>query len=162
MARELPDVLFLVYGGDEQEVSHCRKIYSDLHNLIFNGHVFHSQAQQIMRCVDVLLMPYQKKVSIGLKSHDTGRWMSPMKMFEYMATGVPIISSDLPVLNEILTNRVNALLVNASDYHEWCKALKDLVDNPSLSISLADSAYKDYKNKYTWSIRAQKILDIIV
>ena len=162
MARERPDVLFVVYGGEASDVSRCHERNSNLPNIFFGGHVSHPEAQQLMRCVDVLLMPYQKKVSIGVKSHDTGKWMSPMKMFEYMATGVPIISSDLPVLNEILTNRVNALLVKASDHHEWCKALKDLVDNPSLAISLADSAYKDYKNKYTWSIRAQKILDIIV
>ena len=57
-------------------------------------------------------MPYQAKVSIGVKGHDTGRWMSPMKMFEYMAAGVPVISSDLAVLREILINEKNALLVS--------------------------------------------------
>ena len=51
-----------------------------------------------MLAVDILIMPYQKNVAIGAKGHDTARWMSPMKMFEYMASGNPIISSNLAAL----------------------------------------------------------------
>ena len=47
-------------------------------------------------------MPYQRNVGIGTKNSDTSNWMSPMKMFEYMSTGVPIVSSDLPVLKKFL------------------------------------------------------------
>ena len=90
-------------------------------------------------------MPYQTKVSIGSKGHDTGRWMSPMKMFEYMAAGVPIISSDLPVLREILRNEENALLVSPSKHKEWCMALDRLSNDPVLAESIGKCAYSDYK-----------------
>ena len=80
------------------------------------------------RC-DVLLMPYQRKVSIGDHSADTSRWMSPMKMFEYMAAKKPFISSDLDVLREVLTDEVNALLVDPENVKAWDKALKRLISN---------------------------------
>ena len=80
MARARPDVLFLVFGGNRDDIVGRRNANRDLPNIYFGGHVSHSKVQKIMKNVDFLLMPYQKKVSIGVKGHDTGRWMSPMKM----------------------------------------------------------------------------------
>ena len=105
-------------------------------------------------------MPYQAKVSIGVKGHDTGRWMSPMKMFEYMAAGVPVISSDLAVLREILINEKNALLVSPSDPTKWCEALDLLINEAGLSKSIGTQAHMDYLQKYTWGIRARAILSL--
>ena len=52
-------------------------------------------------------MPYQSKVSINSNNFDDeiSKFISPLKMFEYLATGIPIISSDLKVLREILINQ---------------------------------------------------------
>ena len=69
-------------------------------------------------------MPYQRNVSIGIKGSNTADWMSPLKLFEYMSSGVPIISSDLPVLREILEDRRNALLVPPKNFDSWDEALK--------------------------------------
>ena len=161
MARERPDILFLVFGGGSNDVSRCRDKNQNLKNIFFEGHVTHSKAQELMRCVDFLLMPYQKKVSIGVKNHDTGRWMSPMKMFEYMAAGVPIISSDLPVLREVLTNKHNALLVSASDPKKWCNALDLLSNDSEFANFLGKQAHSDYLENYTWGIRARAILSLL-
>lgn len=160
MARQRPNILFLVYGGEAKDVCRCREDNQQLPNIFFGGHVSHPKVQELMRCVDFLLMPYQSKVSIGVKGHDTGRWMSPMKMFEYMASGVPIISSDLPVLREILVDEKNALLVTPSDPVEWCRALDRLTSDHSFADSLGSQAYQDYKNRFTWGARARAILSL--
>lgn len=160
MAAKRPDILFLVYGGEPKDVSRCREKNSELPNMFFGGHISHPEAQKLMRCVDCLLMPYQISVSIGVKGHDTGRWMSPMKMFEYMAAGVPIISSDLPVLREILINEKNALLVSPSDSTKWCEALDRLINNAELSNSIGKQAHLDYLEKYTWGARARAIISL--
>ena len=158
MARERPGVLFLVYGGDPKDVACRREVNRNFPNIFFGGHVAHPEAQELMRCVDILLMPYQSKVSIGVKGHDTGRWMSPMKMFEYMASGVPIISSDLSVLREVLLDEENAILVSPSDQREWCEALDRLSYDASLADSIGQRAHQDYRERYTWGVRARAIL----
>ncbi len=158
MAKALPDVLFLIFGGNDDEVKHC-KTNNPCRNLIYLGHVSHPVAQLAMRSVDVLLMPYQESVSIGRSGHDTARWMSPMKMFEYMATGVPIISSDLPVLREVLIDGENALLVPPSEGEKWIIALERLLGDKKLADSLSISAHESYKAKYTWSQRARCLID---
>ena len=87
--------------------------------------------------------------------------MSPMKMFEYMASGVPIISSNLPVLKEVLVNGKNAILVSPSNLSEWQKAINLLRTNKNLAKNIAKNAYQLTKESFTWSSRAAKILEIL-
>ena len=115
-------------------------------------------ARQLMCLVDVLLMPYQQSVSIGVAGHDTARWMSPIKMFEYLGTGVPIISSDLPVLREVLRNGDNSLLAPPADVGAWTEALAKLDDDPVLAARIGATAHMEYQRQHTWTRRAEQIL----
>ncbi len=157
MAAARPDVLFLVYGGTEADLTRKRNA-NHLANLSFMGHVSHPIARQLMCLVDVLLMPYQESVSIGVAGHDTARWMSPMKMFEYLGTGVPIISSDLPVLREVLRNGDNCLLAPPADVEAWTAALTKLDTDPVLAARIGATAHMEYKQQHTWTRRAEQIL----
>jgi hypothetical protein len=156
MAIARPKCLFLVYGGGESDIAN--RCINKPSNLRYMGHVAHPVSQSVQLSVDVLLMPYQRSVSIGLQGHDTARWMSPMKMFEYLAAGVPIISSDLPVLREVLENERNALLVDAENAAKWVAALDSLILNPDYANSIGERAHQQYKNKYTWLSRADALL----
>ena len=156
MAAARPACLFLVFGGSVSDAA-TRKINAPP-NLRYMGHVPHPVSQNAQAAVDVLLMPYQQSVSIGIQGHDTARWMSPMKMFEYLAAGVPIISSDLPVLREVLTNERNALLVNAKSVAQWVAALDLLISNPTYANSMGEFAHRQYQTKHTWLCRAESLL----
>lgn len=156
MAAARPNCLFLVFGGSESDVAY-RRVKAPV-NLRYLGHVPHPFSQSAQAAVDVLLMPYQRSVSIGIKGHDTARWMSPMKMFEYLASGVPIISSDLPVLREVLINERNALLVTAENTDQWVAALDSLIFNPEYANSIGEVAHRQYQSKHTWLRRADALL----
>jgi glycosyltransferase involved in cell wall biosynthesis len=156
MAIARPTCLFLVFGGNDSDVI-ARRINAP-QNLKFMGHVSHKLAQSLQRAVDVLLMPYQRSVSIGIRGHDTARWMSPMKMFEYLATGVPIISSDLPVLREILINEENCILVSPVDLSSWTDALDRIIKNPEFAEYIGSNAHLQYQQEHTWNYRAEKII----
>ena len=84
-----------------------------------------------------------------------------MKMFEYMATKNPIISSNLPALREVLINGENAILVQCDNVLDWENAIKNIILDKELSDKISNNAYCDYKEKYNWDIRAKKIIDII-
>lgn len=157
MADARPDCLFLVYGGNPEEVS-AKKLANNSSNLVFMGHVYHPEARKLMCLMDVLLMPYQESVSIGVSGHDTARWMSPMKMFEYMGSGVPIISSDLPVLREVLCDGENCRLALPTDVSGWVTALDQLYSEAGLSDRLGRAAHTQYLDKHTWRARARGIL----
>ena len=158
LAKKNHQILFFVFGGQEKDILKYKK-KNELANLIFAGHLPFKDVQLVMSLMDVLLMPYQKSVSVSLKSVDTASWMSPMKMFEYMSVGLPIISSDLPVLNEILTHKHNSLLVKPDDVFEWSVALNQLKESQDLSNTIGQNAYKDFKKNYTWELRAKKMIN---
>jgi len=160
VSKKLKNVLFLVYGGNDNDLQRLRKICTN-ENLMLMGYVENSTARKMMLSVDALLMPYQEKVSIGLKGHDTARWMSPMKMFEYMATKNPIISSNLPALREVLQDGINAVLVNCDDISGWKESIENLMSDKKFVNEISTNAYKDYLKKYNWNIRSKKILEII-
>ena len=159
LAELLPEVLFLVFGGNEDDLKRLssKNLTS---NISLMGHVDNSLAREIMLAVDCLLMPYQEKVSIGQKGHDTAKWMSPMKMFEYMASNNPIISSDLPALKEILQNKHNALLVKCDDVQAWKESVLMLIEDKDLALNISTKAYQQYKDLYNWDCRAKSIIKI--
>lgn len=157
MAAACPESLFLVYGGTEIDLA-IRRNANRLTNLKFMGHVPHPTARELMCLMDVLLMPYQESVSIGVAKHDTARWMSPMKMFEYLGSGVPIISSDLPALREVLSDRHNCMLATASNAGEWVSTLAHLAVDPDLATRIGATAHAEYQRQHTWTRRAERIV----
>ena len=83
---------------------------------------------------------------------------SPLKLFDYMAAGVPIVASDLPTVREVLTDGDNALLVPPEDPRALAAAVRRLLVNPGLADRLRRTAY-DQVRAYTWDARAARIIE---
>ena len=81
--------------------------------------------------------------------------MSPLKLFEYMQAK-PIITSDLPAINEILTNDEDAILCNPNNFIQWKKAILKLNKDKAYKKKISTNAYTKFKNKFTWNLE-QKI-----
>ena len=107
--------------------------------------------------MDVLLAPYQAKVhGVGGRA-DIGRWMSPLKIFEYMGSDRAMIVSDLPVLREIVTHGETALLAPPDDVNAWVRAVERLRD-PAVRETLAKHARERLVARHTWDRRAADVL----
>ena len=85
-------------------------------------------------------------------------YASPLKLFEYMASGVPIIASRLPSLEEILVHEHNALLVEPNNPEMLAGAVRRLRADPEFALQLAEHARREVAS-HTWRSRAVKILD---
>lgn len=162
IARELKNIKFKIIGGTREQVANLfpEKVILP-NNIEFLGYVEPKNIPKILKEITILLAPYQKKVGIGKANADTSKWMSPLKIFEYMAAEKAIISSDLPVLKEVLTNEYNCLLVDPENNKEWIHAIKSLINNKDLRESIAKQAKLDLENIYSWDIRAKSITNII-
>jgi glycosyltransferase involved in cell wall biosynthesis len=85
--------------------------------------------------------------------------MSPLKLFEYMSWGKPILCSDLPVLREVIEDGRNGLLLPPDDPTAWAAALCRLMDNPDEGERLGNKARADFLARHTWRQRANRVLD---
>lgn len=101
-------------------------------------------------------MPYQKKVAVGKGKLNISDYMSPLKMFEYLASNVPFISSDLPVLREVLTDGVNCFLVEADNVNQRNDALREIISSSDIRDKVIMNQKSTVKD-YSWKKRAQKI-----
>jgi len=161
-ARRLPAYGFLVAGGDDEELASLRRVLAErgLNNVTCTGHYPHARIPGVLKACDVLLMPYQRKVTLEKNRRDTAAYMSPLKMFEYMASGTPIVSSDLPVLREILTHEETAWLVAPDDVDGWCSAIQRLVESADLAGGIAARA-RERVRAYSWDRRARVVLEAL-
>lgn len=100
---------------------------------------------------DLVLLPYQS-------GHSRAQSFSPIKLFEAMAAGRPILASDLPSIRGAVTHEHDALLLPDDDPAAWVEAIKRLKDDPALAQRLAANA-KQNAAKYDWLARARGILD---
>ena len=159
LARLFSDVRFLVAGGEGEYLERFRGEIkrSGLQNVISVGFIPHGSVPRYLSACDALLMPYQRAVLHRQARHDTVDYMSPLKMFEYMASGTPIISSRLPALEEVLEDGKNALLVEPDRIEEWGTALKRILSKKGFAEGLAKQDRRDVK-QYTWDKRAELIM----
>ena len=147
-------------GGTSEDISFWKNEISkqDIKNVTIYGFIHPSETSLYRNSMDVLLAPYEKKVSVSGGAFDTSRWMSPLKIFEYMSARKPIICSDLPVIREVLTHEINALLAEPENLEEWRKNLDRVISDKSLSERISFRAHDDFLKKYTWERRAEIII----
>ncbi len=158
LAAQLPYATFLIVGGEAGDIASLREAVArkQLTNVIITGFVPNLELPTFQAACDALLMPYQDKVSAS-SGGDIARYLSPMKLFEYMASQRVILSSDLPVLQETLNDR-NSILLPVNKTQAWLDALLQIISDPGLAQKLASQARLDVE-KYTWQARAGKILE---
>jgi len=110
----------------------------------------HSQVPGLYGETDIALMPYQSDLG-----HVAS--ISPIKLFEAMAAGRPVLASDLPPLREVIRHGENGLLVSAADPQAWIDAIERLRADPALAQRLAAQGRAD-ANRYSWRARARGIV----
>lgn len=157
LAERLPGMHFLLVGGQAEAVDALRKQAAErgIQNLRLTGFVPNAELPQYQAACDALLMPYQARVAAS-SGGDIAPFLSPMKMFEYLACGRPILASDLPVLAEVL-NAENALSLPAEDVDAWTDALRRVREDRELAKRLAEGARMAARG-YSWEKRAERIL----
>ena len=150
-----PDDIYEIYGGtlDEAEKETGSSFPK---NVVFHGRVNNKEIPAIMCDMDVLILPNQEKlINMG---EDIGKFTSPLKLFEYMASGRCIIASDLPVIREVLSEN-NAYLADASDERDWIRCINEIKDSYSNAVNRAQRAKADVI-RYSWKSRAEAMLQL--
>lgn len=156
-AKKIEDTTFHIVGGINEDITYWESYVKKLGlvNIYFYGFVSPKQTVYYRNSFDVLLAPYEKQVSVFGNSGDTSKFMSPLKIFEYMSSKKAIIASDLPVLREIL-NPKNAILVEPENINDLVKAVCVLKKKENRDW-IANNALSDFK-KYSWKNRALQLI----
>jgi glycosyltransferase involved in cell wall biosynthesis len=148
------DPLLVCVGGPMDCVPAYRRAAEEAgtpeDRLQFVDRVPSSEVPYWIRAADVAVMP-------SPVSDHSARYMSPMKVFEYMAAGAPIVATDLPAVRDVLEHDVNAWLVPPGDVDALARGIGDVLLDPDRARRLATQARCDVE-PYDWTTRARRLL----
>lgn len=155
LAEKFPAASFVWVGGRPAEVEAWKARAAHLANVTFTGFVPNERIPSYQAAGDVLLMPYGRTVAAS-SGGNTAEVCSPMKMFEYMAAGGAILTSDLPVLREVLDEGM-AVFCPPEDAGAWESALGGLLGDETRRQALGRRA-RSAVQAYSWVERAKRLL----
>jgi glycosyltransferase involved in cell wall biosynthesis len=135
-----------------------KRFITKINNVKFYNHVSYSKVPLIMSKYDVVLMPYQDKVAARSNNLEISKFMSPLKLFDYLASCKIIIASDLKVYTHILRNNFNSILIEYNNINLWCKKIRQVFRNRSNFHYMKVNAYNTAV-KYTWDKRVLNIIN---
>ena len=105
--------------------------------------------------VDYSKIPiYLQLASLGLflaqPVHQRYNWTEPIKYFEYMAAGVPVVISDLPAHRRLIEKIGNGILVDPLDYQRISEQIRSLLDNSDLRNEMRKKGFLAFHDEYNW------------
>lgn len=149
-----PAVALCLVGGPAKMIGKYRKLSKNLGltDVIFIDYIEPGQVPAYELAADILAMPFPW-------SEHYAYFMSPLKMFEYMAAGRPIVATDLPSVREILDDR-SAVIVKPCDVEDLARGILKVLRDEEAANFLAENAREKIKN-YSWEERAKNIFKFI-
>ncbi len=84
----------------------------------------------------------------------------PIKMFEYMSAGIPVICSDFPLWKEIVGSNECGICVDPNNPEEVAKAIQYLMNNPAQANEMGKKGRLAIMGKYNWDIEKNKLFDL--
>ena len=147
------DFSFYIIGGNKNEIIKWKSFLKKKHvkaDISFLGFKEHKLIPLYLKSADILLAPYTLRC-------ETVRWMSPIKIFEYMASKIPIIASDVKRIKEICKNN-ECLLFKTDNPIDLSEKIQILTNDKNLESNLIQNAYNKAKT-YTYKNRCKIILE---
>lgn len=148
-ARLSPEILFVVVGGTARDVASTQSRVRNMPNVSLLGHMPRTEIPKYLAAADVLVLPNTAR------NEESAQYTSPLKLFEYMASGTPIVASDLPSVREILSGDTAFLVApdNPAALAEGVVAA--LADSSRARRALEEST------KHTWEAHAVAVADFM-
>lgn len=150
--NERPSSRLLLIGDGPYRESALRKLAPWGNRVIAPGIAPHDQIPGLMAACDVLVAPH---------APIEGFVGSPMKLFEYLASGRAVIASRLEQLAEVIADGETGLLVTPGSVDELVESVITLIDDPELRARLGHAGRQEALAKHTWQARTRAILDAV-
>ena len=146
------DVTIYIVGGTPADVTSFRTYVQteELRQVRVVGHVPPTKVPAWLRAADVVVLPNSAQSVIG------SRYTSPLKLYEYLASGRPIVASDVPAIREVLTDGETGILVAPDDPAALAGGIVTLLAD-QVRADRIGSAGREWVRSRTWDARARLI-----
>ena len=153
LRKEGYNVNLLIVGDGPQHATLSEEIAQQgLSDFVhFTGSVAPEKVPEWLARMDIATAPYPNQ---------DGFYFSPLKIYEYMAAGLPIIATKVGHLSSIIANGYNGILAEADNPQNMAEAIAHLLDNPSEAKRLGTNARLTAEQNHSWLSVVDRILQI--
>ena len=151
---ELPRCRLLVVGGKPEDIDRLRGHAGRLgcaDRVRFSGYVAPAEVRRRLAEADVFLLPALAEGRMPYAGHT--------KLYEYLASRRPIVTSDLASVREEVTDGETALLVAPGSPQTLAAGVRRMLDSPELAYRLAEAGYR-LAQRYSYDVRAGRLLEV--
>lgn len=152
-ASKLTDVQFVLAGGPDSRKAGYQKICVEkgILNVRFLGYLTQGELAVLFQAADVLIFPCSESAA--------SLFTSPLKFFEYLASGTPIVMSDISFLGEFKHRGLVIAVSKPDSYGEFVDCVKAaLRDYPRRETGYAENI--EFAKQFTWEKRMERILTL--
>ncbi|MEA5553159.1 glycosyltransferase [Anabaena cylindrica UHCC 0172] len=154
VAKEMPNVQFACAGGKPAEVEHYQQLAKDkqVENITFLGYILHNELSSLLQAADILAHPH----CLGKAATFT----SPLKLFDYLASGNPVVATEIPSLTEFKNTPAITAWCEPDNPTQFAIALRQVLATHPKKIAGYPEII-DFVKQFSWENRAAKILSYI-
>lgn len=147
---------YYIFGGMQKNISKLRKINTNK-NLYLNKNISYKNIKKFMLKMDILTLPYTNNIKSSGEVDDISKYTSPLKLFDYLAVGKAIITSDLKVLKEVINSKNAYFVKNYQNIYEWKNFINLIKNNRNKMLIMGKNNLKLSKKFHHFS-RVKKYL----
>lgn len=154
--QRYPSAKLVLVGDGPIRQSIAQKVQKNglQQSIIMTGAIAHADVPEMLSIADIAVVP---SAPVPASRGGTG---TPLKLFEYMAAGKPIVATALNQAAEVIQDGHNGLLVEAGDIHGFAEAILTLLNNPAERGRLGQNARQQAINLYSWEEYTRRLEDI--
>jgi glycosyltransferase involved in cell wall biosynthesis len=146
-----------VFIGDGPELPRVRQAAAALDGITLIGAVPHEDVPAILAACDIGVAPFDVTAHPTL-AHEF-HW-SPLKIFEYMAAGLPVVAPRIERLATIIGDATEGVLYDATDANGLANALEGLMD-PAVRTAMGAAARARVVRDFSWTTHCRRLEDAI-
>jgi glycosyltransferase involved in cell wall biosynthesis len=154
VAEKLPDVQFAIAGGSESQVTAYQQLAKDkqVNNINFLGYLPQNQLASLLQAADILTHPHCLT--------EAATFTSPLKFFDYMASGTPIVATEIPSMIEFKSANIAATWCAPDNPHHFAQSIRySLAKYPRQVEGYTETM--DFVKQFSWENRIEKILSYV-
>ena len=147
---KFPDSKFLLIGsggGQDDRVQKFVAQHGFERRVLMPGYIAHDEIPAYLALMDVVLAPYPRLPFF---------YYSPVKIFEYMAAGKPVVTTAIGQIEEIIEHNVNGILCRADDFEQINRQIERLLMEPQERARIGENARRTIAERHTWMHKAQQ------
>lgn len=151
LQKDIPEAVLMIVGDGPMKqyiVTKAQELGIRNNSLIFTGNVLHSEIPLYLSIASAAIIP------------ETNEYRSPIKLFEYMSMGIPVVAPKMPSIEVVVTHGIDGLIFKPGDRAECRQMLHSILSDKNYAEKIGTAA-KERMNHFTWEENSKRILTFI-